>query len=312
MTVGVAIGCTLACLIGAWVSDDVSPVDEMSLMQTSHLVHGSAKQALLSSAGPARDAGSWPNPADPNLEPTLMQRAVFPLLKTFPHTTAIVNMTLSLLAITPVWYVVENGGYDILFRALHDYAHDSTVQMNAWRGLSDQSHTEVGSNYIANYGGQNKGIEYMVKQLLAHPRARDAECADHLTYQYEVIQCISGLLSWDVYGTRGVAAVATGLLPAVIHAMRVEGDLRPTVDVCCKTISSLLTHNTSYVEPLQKLGVVELIKTAIANYSAYDPTPFYFGSTYGDSYPVVPSCNDSLHIIQAHLSSTGARSVLQK
>jgi len=306
MTIGVALRCTLACLIGAWASDDDLPDDAASLLQTF------TKQLFPSYAGRAQDAGAWPNPADPNLQPSQGQREAFRLLKAFPHSTSVVNGSLSSIAVTPVWYVVENGGYDILFRALHDFAHDSTVQMNAWRGLSDQSHTEVGSNYITNYGGPNKGIEYMVNQLLAHPRARDAECADHLTYQYEVLQCISGLLEWDVNGTRGVAAVAAGLLPAMIHAMRVEGDLRPTVDVCCNTVRSLLTHNTSYVEPLVKLGVVELINTAIANYSAYDPTPFYFGSTYGDSYPVVPSCAASLTIIQAQLSSTGAASVVQK
>jgi len=237
---------------------------------------------------------SWPQPGDPNLQPTADQQLRIASMKLHPHDMKLMNASLNRIALTPVWYVIEVDGYKILFDALHEFADEPTVQMNAWRGLSDQSHTELGSKHINDYGGRNEGIKYMVEQLKAHPKPREAECSDHLTYAYEVLQCVSGLLRWDVDGTRGQAAVEAGLLEQIAQVMRREPNYRPTMDVCCTCLRLLLERNTSYAPRLLELGVKELAQDAVERFAAYDPTPFYFGSTYGLSYPVTPGCSSAL------------------
>jgi len=253
--------------------------NDLSLLQV--------QPANVHRAGAKQD---WPQPGDPNLNPSMSQKLMIAGMKMQSHNKRFMNLTLSSIALTPVWYVIQVNGYKILFDALHEFADDPTVQMNAWRGLSDQSHTELGSRHINDYGGRNRGIKYMVEQLIAHPKPRTAECRDHLTYAYEVLQCLSGLLQWDVNGTRAQAAVEAGLLEQLAKWMKDEASYRPTMDVCCSCLELLLLHNASYAPRLVELGVKELAMDAVERFSAYDPTPFYFGSTYGDSYPVTPRC----------------------
>mmetsp|Transcript_6132 Transcript_6132/g.16670 ORF Transcript_6132/g.16670 Transcript_6132/m.16670 type:complete len:307 (-) Transcript_6132:347-1267(-) len=241
----------------------------------------------------------WPNPEDPLAVPTAYDVDVIRRLKESPHDMALVNRSVASIALMPVWYVVEVGGYDILFRALRDFANESTVQMQAWRGLSDQSHTQVGSNLIANYGGPNRGIVYMVQQMQAHPTPYEADCSDWLTYKYEVLQCINGLLGLDLDGTRGKAAVDVGLLEQIVYTMRVESDRRPSVYVACNCLDHLLSHDASYAGRLRNLGAVELVEQSIETYSKDDPRPFYFGMTYGQMYQVVPPCSRALTILAA-------------
>lgn len=282
-------------VVGRDASSQGAEGSEVSLLQTHANVRAGRRGA---------EAGKgWPQPGDPNLQPDAWQVNALKWLKSNPLDVKIVNTSLSTVALTPTWYVIQEGGYDVLFRALHDFADEPTVQMNAWRGLSDQSWTELGAQHIANYGGPNKGIEYMVEQLLAHPEAKTALCADHLTYQYETLQCIGGLLSSDVNGTRGAAAVDAGLLEAAVHAMRVEADLRPTQHTACTALCLLLQHSGAaherYAQRLRDLGAVELVKNDLATYSLIDPTPFYYGTTYGEVYPLVPQCQDVLDNIKS-------------
>lgn len=306
-----AVACGLAAAspesmaaVGLEVSWEQAEGSEVSLLQSHSSIRTGRHEVGSGSApgDPDEYLGGldWPQPGSPDAKLTPEQAQALLLLKSFPNNVKIVNSTIVALALTPTWYVIQEGGYDILFRALHDF-DDPTVQMQTLRGLSDQSWTELGSQHITNHGGPNRGVEYLVELLRAHPVAKTAYCADQLTYQYEALQCLAGLLFNDANGTAGAAAVQAGLIEGAVHALEAEADLRPTQHTACAALQYLLVNAGAaaggYVKRLRELGAPELLQKAVATYSVDDPTPFIFGVTYGELYPVAPQCEFVLSTI---------------
>eukprot|EP00416_Gambierdiscus_australes_P015645 CAMPEP_0171074142 /NCGR_PEP_ID=MMETSP0766_2-20121228/11955_1 /TAXON_ID=439317 /ORGANISM="Gambierdiscus australes, Strain CAWD 149" /LENGTH=235 /DNA_ID=CAMNT_0011530903 /DNA_START=21 /DNA_END=728 /DNA_ORIENTATION=+ len=203
-----------------------------------------------------------------------------------------INRTVLPMCCVPVRLDIEEGVYDVIFEVLRNYQDDKYqyVQQNAWRGLSDQSHTELGARVIANVGGPNKGIEYMVQQMQAHPEPYYALCSDHLTLKYEIMACISGLVKNDQENVWGPAAVEAGLLEQLVYTMRAEPDLIATQATACRVMDPLLQRNPQYVAPLLSLGALELVETAMERFKGGDDTPFHFGTTVGEMYDITSSC----------------------
>jgi hypothetical protein len=190
------------------------------------------------------------------------------------------------VALVPPELNAEEGIYDVLFQILRDYQDDKYeyVRQYALRGLSDQSYTNAGSQAIANHGGPNKGIEYLVELALTN-KPYSGMCAnDHLDIQYEVLADLQGLLLFDNNNTWGPAAVRAGLITAIVKSFQTEPDYRPTLNFACKVISHLLMRNPSYTALLQDAGVTELVIRSIALLKTRDDTPFMFGETVSDYF----------------------------
>lgn len=275
-------------------------VDEVVLMQ-AHVQLRPAAHSLGSQVELLRQAAihlsQWPRPGDADCPVQEQQRENLQMLKEHPEDLQLVNSSITGLATTATWFLVQEGGFDVLFDALERFPDVPSLQMNTFRGISDQSHTEQGAPLIADHGGPGRGIRFMVQQMKRYPEPHAVEQADHLTIKYEILQCISGVLEHDSTGTWGEAAVEEGLLEQVVFTMRVEPDLRPTQHVACQVMLPLLQRHPEFGPRFRELGGVPLVTAAIDNFSSYDPTPFYFGSTYGDCYPVVPMCKAVLEIV---------------
>jgi hypothetical protein len=234
----------------------------------------------------------WPEPDNPNLTITNKHRQQVADFKKAVEEGDVdkINKTVTNMALLPVQLDLEEGVYDLIFQVLRDYQDDKFqwVQQMAWRGLSDQTGTELGSEVITNVGGPNKGIEYMTKQLLAHP-ARYGYCADQVTVWYEILACMSGLLVHDNKKTRGSAAVEAGLVPAIIRTLSQEGDLIASAHTACRVMSFLFWRQPEYAAAFKDAGALPLIDAAIEKWKDGDPTPFHFGFSMG-SYYNISSC----------------------
>merc|ERR1719210_2707680 len=58
------------------------------------------------------------------------------------------------------------GGYDVIFDVLQNNSTDLIVAQAAWAGLSDNiENSKVGAMLVADHGGRNKGIEFLVNLL---------------------------------------------------------------------------------------------------------------------------------------------------
>lgn len=235
-------------------------------------------------------------------------------LKTNPRNVQVINTTITFLCCEPQWWVEKHGGYDVLFQAL-DFAYGGElrtedpgekerfkeVQMQVWRGFSDQSHTQKGAAKICNYGGPNRGLEQFAEHLRRHNVPHDVLCADRLTLNYETIQVINGCLSWD----DDVKHAYTQMLAQsdypmqVVRAMQNEADIRATQEVGCFSLARILKNAPSSVERVNPADVRKAISSAIMRHSVPDLTPFHFGITYGQAYPVVSSCGEALHHLDA-------------
>lgn len=231
----------------------------------------------------------WPEPDDPTLTITSHHRQMVADFKKAVKEQNVtrINQTVSSMALLPVQLDLEEGVYELIFQALRDYQDDQYqwVQQMAWRGLSDQTGTELGSEAITNTGGPNKGIEYMTKQVLAHP-PRYGYCADQLTVWYEILACISGLLLNDNKKTRGSAAVEAGLVPAIIQTLSLEGDLIASAHTACRVMSFLFWRQPEHAAAFKDAGALPLLDAAIERFKDGDPTPFLFGFDMGTYYNV--------------------------
>mmetsp|Transcript_97713 Transcript_97713/g.179557 ORF Transcript_97713/g.179557 Transcript_97713/m.179557 type:complete len:233 (+) Transcript_97713:96-794(+) len=205
------------------------------------------------------------------------------------------------MALMPVALDVEEGVYDLIFQVLRDYQDDKYeyVQQSAWRGLSDQSRTELGSEKIANSGGPNKGVEYMVEQLLAHPFYY-GYCKDQCTVQYEALICLSGLLLFDVNNTRAPAALDAGLIPAVMRTFKGEPNLRQSQWTSCAAIHHVLYRNPDWSVYFKNAGALYYVDQAIERFKDGDDTEFHFGVTYGEAYNI-SICNYPKAMIEGDL-----------
>lgn len=204
--------------------------------------------------------------------------------------------------------IFKLGGFDILHNAVDKYPSDGSVQMSAWRGFSDHSHTDLGAVIIANYGGPLKGIEWLMQKLRAHPEPHFGISGDGLDCHYEIMQVVNGLLSVDKYNVYGQALMKEGLIDLVSHAMQVDSDLRGTQHVNCEVINGLLRHHPSLKSTLTKgpQSIMDLTIRAIQRFHDDDPTP-WGANTIGQSYPVIPPCIDVLKAIAS--SDTGLEAI---
>lgn len=222
---------------------------------------------------------AWPQVGDKDYQLTPEQVQAMEVLKAKNTSLKIFNQTLSAIATMPTSYVIQQHGYDILFKALKDY-NDTSIKMQAYRGLSDQGGTKEGAERIANYGGLGKGIDLMVQDMIDHPAPYEALCADHLSFKYEILAVLWGLLNNDPTGHNLKHAIKAGLVDQIIHTMTVEGDLRASVATSCRVARSMIQGNRSIAEQLKKKGVCKLMKNAKETYKGKnDTTPFYFGTT---------------------------------
>mmetsp|Transcript_173321 Transcript_173321/g.421573 ORF Transcript_173321/g.421573 Transcript_173321/m.421573 type:complete len:325 (+) Transcript_173321:58-1032(+) len=271
-------------LASADIASDTDNLDEVSFLQWSVSDRRKHRQ----------EEPVWPQPGDPSLQITPLHRLAVSSFKSAVAAQNVesINRTVAALAILPVKLDIEEGVYPLIFSVLHDYQDDryQYVQQSAWRGLSDQSGTALGAPHIANYGGPNKGIEYMVHQMQAHPEPYYALCADHLTLKYEILACMVGLLSNDQDNVWGPAAVREGLLDQILYTMRVEPDLIASQTTACRVMSSLLLRNPHYVPLLKEKGALEVVQRAVERFKDGDDTPFYFGFTMGKYYNVTQGC----------------------
>lgn len=185
----------------------------------------------------------------------------------------------------PPQFHIQNGIYDVHFQVLRDHQEDKFqwIRCNAWRALSDQSSTEAGSEGIANTGGPNKGIEYMVEQLLVN-QPFSGMCADHLDIQQEILADLAGILMFDNNNTRGPAAMKAGLVPAIARSFKVEPDYRPTMNRACRVLAYILARNPEYAISFKDAGVLELVDKAIKVLEVPDKTPAFFGFTMDQVY----------------------------
>jgi len=235
------------------------------------------------------ETAEWPTPDDPDIKITDEDRAQVKTFKEAVDTknVTLINSTIGSMALMPVELDIEEGVYDYIFQVLRDYQADEYqyVQQHAWRGLSDQSGTERGAALIANFGGPNKGVEYMVDQLLVHPFDY-GYCADQLTVQYEILMCLSGLLITDSNNTRGPAAVEAGLVPAVMRSLMGEPEHIATQHTACQVVFFLLARNPQYAKLFHEAGADLYIKKAVERFKDGDDTPFMFGFTLGEFYDI--------------------------
>mmetsp|Transcript_831 Transcript_831/g.1066 ORF Transcript_831/g.1066 Transcript_831/m.1066 type:complete len:357 (+) Transcript_831:86-1156(+) len=297
-------------------SDTDDNLDEVSFLQSSvanHHKHSrpDAHEFAFSAATAnekdmllflqRRGEPTWPQPGDPSFQITPGHRLTVLSFKSAvaAQNVEAINRTVVQMALLPVKLDIEQGVYPLIFSVLHDYQDDryQYVQQNAWRGLSDQSGTALGAPHIANYGGPSKGIEYMVHQMQAHPEPYYALCADHLTLKYEILACMSGLLSNDQDNVWGPAAVREGLLDQILYTMRAEPDLIASQTTACRVMGLLLWRNPHYIPLLKEKGALEVVQRAVERFEDGDDTPFHFGFTMGKYYNVTQGCGYSRYML---------------
>jgi len=299
---GVLLASSLALTSTADIQEDALVADETALLQLSpsrvQTMRGQTGLGMpMSNArGAYRKTGKtggvedWPEPDDPDFEITDVHRQMIGSFKDAVRDGDVdmINSTVMMMALLPVALEVEEGVHDVAFQVIRDYQDDKYqyVQQMAWRGLSDQSHTELGSEKIAHSGGPNKGVEYMVEQLLAHPfyYGYRYDLVTPETVQAEALVCLAGLLLWDVNNTRGPAALEAGLIPAVMRTFKGEPNLRQSQWASCAAIHHVLYRNPDWSVYFKNAGALYYIDQAIERFKDGDDTEFYFGVTYGEAY----------------------------
>jgi len=189
------------------------------------------------------------------------------------------------LALAPPQFNINHGIHDILFQILRDYQDEKFqwVRQWAWRGLSDNCFTEVGSESIANIGGPNKGVEYMVEQLLVNPPYAGL-CLDHIDIQYEILADLQGLLFMDNNNTRGPAAMKAGLVRALERSFTVWSGFKPVLNFACRAITNILMRNPQYARDFKDAGLLDLVNRSIETLQVPDNTEFHFGVTMNEYF----------------------------
>jgi len=194
---------------------------------------------------------------------------------------------------TPMVYAL--GGFDVLYSAVNRYPDHGGVQMSAWRGFSDHAHTELGASIIANLGGFNKGIPWLMSKLRAHPEAHYGISGDSLDCHYEILQVVNGMLNHDYLNVYAPAFMKEGIFDLLAHAMDVDFDLRGTQSISCDVMNKLMMRNPTLKGKFAKHSEEFLapVTKAIHRFKNPDNTP-WGGGTFGAAYPVVPECTQVL------------------
>jgi len=253
----------------------------------------------------------WPQPDDPNNQVTAMDfKQMQDCKQAFSMKNPEVYNTSEpcCMALTRPEFNIEHGVHDILFQILKLYPEDKFqwVRQWAWRGLSDNCFTEVGSQSISNIGGPNQGVEYMVEQLLVNPPYAGM-CLDHVDIQYEILADLQGLLLFDNNNTRAPAAMKAGLVPAMVRSLTIEPDFRPTLSFTCRVMTHAMMRNPDYPPLFRDAGVPELLERAVEVLLEPDDTEFHFGVTMSEyydpsicQYPLLMMKGDALSKLQAN------------
>lgn len=190
--------------------------------------------------------------------------------------------------------VKEAGGFDALFNALEDFQSDPFVQLAAWQGLSDHSHTMQGAEIIAEYGGHLAGVKRLLDDL---DNAEAHQPNPHmLTLKYEILQNINGLLQNDKDSAYLNKFMSEGLPMRLMNAMHIEADRRPTQNVGAEVILNLVQR-----QPINNVPHEDFTKTleaAMKTFAEPDLTPAWSG-TITDSFPVLPAAQMALNAIKA-------------
>lgn len=225
--------------------------------------------------------GVWPQPDDPlrlvtddDVDKMKKCKEYIKMGDPEKYNTSIVCCS----ALAPPEFNIEHGLHDILFQILKTYQDEQFqwVRQWAWRGLSDNCFTEVGSESIANIGGPNKGVQYMVEQLLVNPPYAGM-CEDQVDIQYEILADLHGLLLFDYNNTRAPAAMEAGLVPAIVRSLTIEPDYRPTLTFSCKLMMHLFLRNPEYALSFKNAGVLELVDRSMDVLKQPDDREFHFG-----------------------------------
>jgi len=230
-------------------------------------------------------------------------------------------MTFAMMALVCTDYLYENGGFDVIFAVLRNADHmpdrfspaqRGWFEMDGWMALSDQSMSVKGAPIIANYGGPNKGIEFMVERLQAHHTPHelvfDSENSlrqPQLTIRYEITCNIQGILANDQNQEWADAAVKAGLMEELLYTMQVERDFSCSpMWASCSALTSLLAPKRqryeSYKAKLVNLGAVEITRQALEACTPFHPhgdQPFMAGMSWGQLHPADQTCGAALALL---------------
>mmetsp|Transcript_64097 Transcript_64097/g.111772 ORF Transcript_64097/g.111772 Transcript_64097/m.111772 type:complete len:452 (+) Transcript_64097:60-1415(+) len=235
----------------------------------------------------------WPAPDDPSLEITDDDRRV---VKAFKDAVAEndplkINATVEHLALIPPQLNYDEGTYDLVFQTIREHQGEEHqyLQQSSWSGLSDQSSTELGARTIANIGGPNQGVVFMIDQLLLHPLYSGYR-ENQLTVQSTIMLNMAGLLSLDNNKTIGPAAIQEGLVPAVMRTLMGESELIASQAAACKAMKALFMRNPETVTFFRDAGAYLYVMNAMERFEDGDDTPFAYGFTMGHKYNVTEEC----------------------
>jgi len=256
-------------------------------------------------------------------ERNMIQRVKERLLQN-PYDYALVDDTMAFVMIALVCtdYVREQGGFDLIFDVIkHAGQMPSTYStdqrnwfaMRGWMALSDQSVSSVGAPIIANYGGPNKGIEFMVEHLKRHHQPFELKYdsvahagIDKLTLRYEITVNIMGILLNDAAGEWGEAAVEAGLLEEAIYTLQVENTKCSPMWSTCGALDYLLLPGKprvgSYKARLLELGAEHLTERAVNGCTPYQPggdQAFMAGQSWGQIHPADQTCGQLLTLLRS-------------
>lgn len=192
-------------------------------------------------------------------------------------------------------YVVQLGGIDVLFDYLEHWTEDAETILMVWAGLSDPSHGVEGARAIADHGGHNRGLGYILKKIKSYLPHFGKRREDTLTVRYESLQIVNGMLGNDVSNEYARAFLDGGLLKEITRTLKNEHDMRAANSVCCHMLNALFAHGNGkeIVPALLSSGIVGIINTAFTTFHDDYPMPWN-GGTVGQAYPVIPECSETL------------------
>mmetsp|Transcript_76865 Transcript_76865/g.146224 ORF Transcript_76865/g.146224 Transcript_76865/m.146224 type:complete len:399 (+) Transcript_76865:74-1270(+) len=228
----------------------------------------------------------------------------------------------ALTALTCTDYWVESGALDFTFgilKAAADMPSNYTTdqrnwfEMRAWMALSDHSISSDGAPIIANYGGPNKGIQFMVDALKTHHKPFELKYdtpehagIDRLTLRYEITCNIAGILNNDPTGEFGKAAVDAGFLEEALYTMQAEREKCSPQWATCASLDGLLNSSNPYAASnkarLLDLGAEDITESAVAYCSPYQPRGdelFMADMTWEEVHPADQACGILLEFLRS-------------
>lgn len=161
------------------------------------------------------------------------------------------------------------GGFDLVFDTLRDNCTDYAICWSALAALSDHVQaSRLAAELVANHGGPQKGIEFLVKAMrqvhgTVYKKENDPNGFGWHN-QYEVVHDTNGLL-WhdDERHTWRDAFYHQGYIDALLPLMAEDPDDQHVQDNCCQAIYWMSHDNSPYQEELATKGAIQLMAKAM-------------------------------------------------